>query len=248
MRRRILVVLFLVGGCAPDGSPASDGGAGDAAGLSRDLAGDGAPHGDAATGDAATGDDAAAGFDAASGDLAPDLTQPHPPAGATPCGSGSFTTADLKTVCTHGSLILIDSMNQPLPQSCDALTLGSGSFDVWCTPTKAYAFFHFSSLQASGTLTGCLGATYLELVPDYEVTIVGGSMGGSLTSGDLTQGWASVPSDVSVDVNMSIDFYAWLTMDRSSTSASVYLTGLTFALGMCQSKLYSLGGATATWH
>jgi hypothetical protein len=247
MPRSVTLMLFLVGACG-SGSPPLDHPSSDAApadaGLARDL---GASDG-ASPADAAAGSDATMGFDAAGADLAPDPTQPHPPAGATKCGGSSFTTADSKMVCSQSTLP--DINGQPLPRACDAVTFASGTFEVWCTSKTAYAFFHISSLKASGTLVGCMGVTDLFLEAEDRVTIVGGSMGGTLvnymSSGDLTNAWVGV-SGYYVDINMPLDVYAWLTMDRSSTGATVYLKGFTFSVGMCGSKAYAIAGATATW-
>ncbi|HSQ61697.1 MAG TPA: hypothetical protein VLM85_00725, partial [Polyangiaceae bacterium] len=106
-----------------------------------DAAGDSAiPEKDAASTDAGSGGDADADADAGL-----DPFVPHPPQGSTKCGFGAISAASAQTACAEPSFILDDAPLPdggmgPMPRACDALTIGSGEWQVWCTSTEAYVW------------------------------------------------------------------------------------------------------------
>jgi len=132
--------------------------------------------GDAAVTDAAADapNDAAKSFDVTTSD-ATDATDasdggvdpfvPHPPAGATKCGSGSISAGSAQSACTEPSMVL-DDMLLPdggfgaMPRACDALTVGAGEWQAWCTSSEVYVWGRIPIVDA-GTLTDCHGVSLI---------------------------------------------------------------------------------------
>ena len=128
-----------------------------------DAAGDSAiPEKDAASTDAGSGGDADADADA---DAGLDPFVPHPPQGSTKCGSGPISAGSAQTACNEPSFILDDAPLPdggmgPMPRACDALTIGSGEWQVWCTSTEAYVWARIPATNAN-VLQDCHGASLL---------------------------------------------------------------------------------------
>ena len=130
---------------------------------------------DAATGDATTASDASDGSD---GGLDPFV--PHPPDGATKCGSGVISAGSAQSACTKPSMML-DDMLLPdggfgaMPRACDALTVGAGEWQTWCTPSEVYVWGRIPVVNA-GTLSDCHGVSLLMIDEGLYDT---GNMGGN---------------------------------------------------------------------
>jgi hypothetical protein len=97
--------------------------------------------------------------DANDDDAALDPFVPHPPAGSTKCGSGTITSASAHTACTEPSwilddMLLVDGGHGAMPRSCDALTIGAGEWQAWCTATTTYLWARVP-FQNAGTLADC---------------------------------------------------------------------------------------------
>ena len=129
----------------------------------------GAPPADAAAGDAAIPDhDGGVSTDAGSGgdaDAGLDPFVPHPPQGSTKCGFGSITAGSAQTACSEPSFILDDAPLPDggmgaMPRACDALTIGSGEWQVWCSPTEAYVWARIPATNAN-VVQDCHGASLL---------------------------------------------------------------------------------------
>jgi hypothetical protein len=140
-----LGALVALGACGGSGSSTSesapqdaDSGGTQAVGAIVDGAADStsAAPTDGAAGDALSSDDAGnkPGLD------------PRPPAGFSPCGSGSFTQAEAHTACTTFA---------ETPKLCDAVTIGGGTWQSWCEPTKTKVYFWAQLTGATQPPTGC---------------------------------------------------------------------------------------------
>lgn len=99
------------------------------------------------------------------GDAGLDPLAPHPPAGATKCGSGTITAGSSQTACTEPSFVLDDvplpdGGTESMPRACDALTVSGGEWQVWCSATEAYVWARIDATNA-GTLQDCHGLSLL---------------------------------------------------------------------------------------
>jgi hypothetical protein len=93
---------------------------------------------------------------------------PSPPAGATECGSGSITASSAVMVCMMPDEVL-DSTPLPdggtamTPRACDGVTVGSGSWQVWCTSKVAYVWARFDNVNNTGAIHDCHGLSLLNI-------------------------------------------------------------------------------------
>jgi len=129
-----------------------------------------------------SGDDVAT---ADSGDAGDD---PKPPAGSTKCAFGTVTQADAFKACGEPSMTLdyksdFDGGFTKVPRHCEAATIDSGRYEVWCSPTSTYIWARFEGLRSTSAWSGgCPGEEPLALgmaLWDYGIGSSGG--GGSLT-------------------------------------------------------------------
>lgn len=234
--------LALVAACGSDAgsggatAPSTDPSSPDAGGEVED----GTPRG--------KGDDAASGDAAADappqGDGGDDLMNPHPPKGATVCGSGPVTSAAFQDTCTAPSSVLDWWAGGAFPRACGAVTFTSASYTVWCTADTAYVFVHYIGLHATGTLT-CKGASAFTLSAVWDSGSGGGDLGVNVTSG-----YRGAPYDAFSDT-AAIDVSTWVTTSRKSRSARIYLAPLQEPLGQCGQANAGyrtvVGGAKADW-
>ena len=153
MTRHVMLLPFIVA-CSSAGPWAGDD--------------SGAPPADAAAGDSAVVPDGASTTDAGGGgdgDAGLDPFVPHPPQGSTKCGSGAITSGSAQTACNEPSFILDDAPLPDggmgsMPRACNALTIGSGEWQVWCTATDAYVWARIPATNAN-VLQDCHGASLL---------------------------------------------------------------------------------------
>ncbi|HEY1957598.1 MAG TPA: hypothetical protein VGH28_18390 [Polyangiaceae bacterium] len=120
-----------------------------------------------------------AGADA--GDAAVDPFVPHPPDGATECGSGTISASSSHSACMEPSFVLddvplFDGGNGSMPRACDALTVGGGEWQVWCTPSEVYVWGRIPIENAS-TLTDCHAVSLLEIDEGLYATANAGGNG-----------------------------------------------------------------------
>jgi hypothetical protein len=145
---------------------------------------DGGSNGDSAP------DDASHCVDSATSDAGKSLLTPSPPPGATECGSGDITQASVTTACMMPNTIL-DSMPLPdggttmTPRACDAITVASGMWQVWCTPTEAYIWARFDGVKDTGTLHDCHGLSLLEIDEGVYSSGFGGGNGTQVATFEL---------------------------------------------------------------
>jgi hypothetical protein len=110
-----------------------------------------------------------------------DPLAPHPPAGATKCGDGTFTAGDASTACTKPSfalddMLLPDGGHGSTPRECGALTTAGGVWQVWCAPDATYLWARFDDVQNDGALKDCHGGSLLMIDEGVFDT---GSIGGN---------------------------------------------------------------------
>jgi hypothetical protein len=238
MDRAWMLVAFLSAGCGHNPGPVgTDAGSADGPGVA-----------DAALTEASTGDLAEGPADGGGPDMTWNPSVPNPPAGSVKCGHATFTVADSNQLCMNAHGLVIDSWgmaHQPFPRACNAVTFGSGDYDVWCTATDAYVFAHFAGLVPTGTLK-CKGSTGLALSAIYETGSGGGDTGITLKTG-----YGGVPYN-DFDVTTPIDAYVWITTAVASGTASLWMTPFTALLtGPCGDSNAGyrslVAGVEATW-
>ena len=128
----------------------------------------GAPENDAAVGsdaDAGNPQKDAGSVTDAGGDAALDPLVPHPPAGSTKCGSGVVSSSSAYSACTEPSwilddMLLVDGGHGAMLRACDALGIGAGEWQVWCTSTTAYVWTRIPITNAN-TVKDCHGGSIL---------------------------------------------------------------------------------------
>ena len=196
--------------------------------------------------DAGPRDLAATDGASAPADLAPRPGDPHPPPGAAKCGSGLLTDGDRRIACLSPAAILDawGQARQPFPRRCDAATIDSGWWQVWCTPTEAYVHVHFAGLRATGTLL-CKNTTMLSLSAVYQAGNSGGDTGNNPRSG-----YAGSPS-YDFDKAQPIDADLWITTAVAARGATLWLAPFSSLIPGCGSMSSGyrtiVGGATVTW-
>jgi len=167
MTRYVILLPFIVA-CSSAGPQAGDD--------------SGAPLADAAAGDSAHLDAASTTDSGGGGDAGLDPLVPHPPQGSTKCGSGVITSGSAQAVCTEPSFILDDAPLPDggmgaMPRACNALTINSGEWQVWCTATDAYVWARIPVTNAN-VLQDCHGASLLMI--DYGLYESGSGGGNGL--------------------------------------------------------------------
>jgi hypothetical protein len=121
----------------------------------------------------------------ASTDAGEDPFVPHPPAGSTQCGSGVVDSSSAHTACTEPSWILDDMLTMDgghaaMPRACDALTIGAGEWQAWCSPTNVYLWTRIPITNA-GTLKDCHGTSLLDIDEGlWQYANGGGNAGGTI--------------------------------------------------------------------
>jgi len=171
--------------------------------------------------------DAGSVTDGQSADAGQDPFVPHPPAGSTKCGSGVVTSASAHAACTEPSWILDDMIQVDggfgaMPRACDALTIGGGEWQVWCTATSAYVWTRMPITNA-GTLKDCHDASLLMVDEGIWQYGNGGGNGGATIATYESDGTAiagTVPGDPQTLVASIV-----LQTDAQSKSASLWIAG-----------------------
>jgi hypothetical protein len=68
------------------------------------------------------------------------------------------------------------------PRKCDALTIGSGQWEAWCTPSNTYVWARFDQLSNQGTWTDCHHVSLVEVDEGvYDTGLAGGNTSNMLT-------------------------------------------------------------------
>ena len=163
----------------------------------------------------------------ASTDASADPFVAHPPAGSTKCGSGTIDSANAHTACTEPSWILddmiqVDGGHGAMPRSCDALTIGSGEWQAWCTSTSTYLWARVPIGNAN-TLQDCHGASLLMIDEGLWQYANGGGNGGATIGTYESNGTAiagTVPGDPQTLVASIL-----LQTNTQNKSASLWIAG-----------------------
>jgi hypothetical protein len=143
-------------------------------GTGADRASPSEGHDSGAKPDALGSPDSAAKPDGASpGDASPphdaaSLLTPDPPAGAVKCGSGMITESSSTMACMMPNwvlddMVLPDGGTTMVPRNCGAVTVASGTWEVWCTKTQAYIWAEWDTVTNTNMLKDCHGASILML-------------------------------------------------------------------------------------
>jgi hypothetical protein len=179
-------------------------------GTSFDGGEDTSPAPDGPTETSADGgkEDAGAGDTADTGDAG---DAPKPPPGATKCGFGTITQADAFKACGDPSMTLdyksdFDGGFTKVPRHCDAVTIDSGRWEVWCSPTALYIWAEWDGVRSTGSWSaGCPGDETLAIgmgLWDYGWGSGGG--GGSLPPYKVTPAYGfskSTPAKVTLELS-----------------------------------------------
>lgn len=209
--------------------------------------------------DAATSSDADAGnpqkdagsITDASTDAPLDPFVPHPPAGATKCGSGTIDSASAQKVCTEPSwmlddMLLFDGGHGAMPRSCNALTIGAGEWQVWCTATSAYVWARVPIANAS-TLNDCHDVSLLEINEGLWQYANGGGNGGA-TIGTYEQNGTEIMGTTPGDPQTLVASII-LQTDGQNKAATMWIAGS--LEDTCNNAIFDpptvLTGFDATW-
>jgi hypothetical protein len=155
MTRFAFLLPFAIACSSPPPASQNDSGVPTDASTSSDADGSSNPQKDAAI------------ITDASADAPEDPFVPHPPAGSTKCGSGTIDSSSAHAACTEPSwilddMLLIDGGMGSMPRSCDALTIGAGEWQVWCSATNAYVWARVP-ITNNGSLADCHNASLLNI-------------------------------------------------------------------------------------
>jgi hypothetical protein len=256
-----LLLLTLLLGCSSaagsfnggsDSGAGSETGPGAEGGLPHPDQDGAASHDGGAKGDsAALPDGGHAGGDASAVDAGSLLT-PSPPKGATECGSGTITQASSSTACMMPNWVL-DSMPLPdggtamTPRDCSALTVTSGTWEVWCTSTEVYLWARFNGVNDTGSLVDCHGLSLIEIDEGVYSSGSGGGNGTQVATFELdgTEIAGLTPA-------MPEDMVITVTLDNpSGTAGSADLFVLGSLEDSCKMGAFDpetvLAGVTVTW-
>ncbi|HEX4517619.1 MAG TPA: hypothetical protein VH054_28950 [Polyangiaceae bacterium] len=196
--------------------------------------------------DAAIVTDAALDVDAASDPLVP-----HPPAGSTKCGAGTIDSASAHTACTEPSWILddmlqIDGGQGAMPRACDALTIGAGEWQAWCTTTSTYLWARIP-INNAGTMQDCHGTSLLMIDEGiWQYGNGGGNGGASIATYESngTEIAGTVPGDPQTLVASMI-----VQTDGQNQAATMWIAGS--IEDTCNNAIFDpptvLTGFDATW-
>lgn len=225
-----LVALFACSGSSGDAStPPSDSGEGflDAPshdGTSLDAAGDSSATETSAdsfvTADSSTTSDALSD--------AGDPLAPHPPAGSTKCGEGTFTPGDAASACMKPSYELDDALlpdggHGSTPRRCDALSVDGGRWEVWCG-SKTYVWARFDGVTNTAALHDCHGASLIMIdLGVYQTGSIGGNTTSVRTYQDPYGEIAGSPPGVKQTAIFTLDLSAWPS--GSSVTGDLFLLG-----------------------
>jgi hypothetical protein len=142
--------------------------------------------------DAAPDLDAGHTGDSAPGDAGGTLLTPSPPPGATECGKGVITQASATAACMMPNAMLDarplpDGGTTTTPRACDAITIGSGTWQVWCAATALYVWARFDGVNNTGTLHDCHGISLLEIDEGVYSDGSGGGNGADVATFELNR-------------------------------------------------------------
>jgi hypothetical protein len=141
------------------------------------------------------------------------LLVPNPPPGAKECGSGTITEASSSTACMAPNWVL-DSMLLPdggmamTPRDCGALSVTSGTWQVWCAPKQIYLWARFNDVSNTGTLADCHGLSLLEVDEGVYAFASGGGNGTQVATYELDGAeiaglTPSMPEDIVITTTLS---------------------------------------------
>jgi hypothetical protein len=203
--------------------------------------------------DSATHFDAGHPGDAALIEAGTSLLTPSPPAGSTECGSGLITQASAMSVCMMPDAVL-DSMPLPdggtamTPRACDAITITSGNWQVWCTSKVAYVWARFDGVKNTGTLHDCHGLSLLNIDEGVFSYGSGGGNGAEVATFQLDGTEISGLTTTTAE-NMVMETTLDNTMDMGSGAADLFVLGS--LEDSCTMSLYGpptvFTGVAVTW-
>ena len=187
----------------------------------------------------------------AAGDAALDPFVPHPPAGSTKCGSGTIDSASAQKACTEPSwilddMILVDGGHGAMPRACDALGIGAGEWQVWCTATSAYVWARVPITNAN-TVKDCHDVSILEIDEGLWQYANGGGNGGS-TIGTYEQNGTEIAGTTPGDPQTLVASIT-LPTDGQNKAATMWIAGS--LEDTCNNAIFDppevLTGFDATW-
>jgi hypothetical protein len=174
-----------------EGSPQDSG-----AGTSKDASGS----------DAALSPDGSGPTDA---DADTAALAPHPPSGATKCGSGTFTANDSTAACQS------DPTLGPLayPRDCTSFVIAGGEFEVWCSSTQTYLWARFdgAGVKTPYQCTAVFDGSVVSFDPPLQIIANQGEIHGA-SGGTSFSNWGSgdgvlltygTPGSFAVDATVS---------------------------------------------
>jgi hypothetical protein len=148
---------------------------------------------------------------------------------------------------------LLDSMPLPdggtlvTPRSCSAITITSGSWEVWCTSKQAYIWARFDGVNNTGTVHDCHGASILMIDEGVYASGSGGGNGVQVATYELdgTEISGLIPS-------MAENMVMAVTVDNpSSAGGAADLFTLGSLEDSCAMGAFDpptvLAGVTVTW-
>lgn len=214
----------------------------------------GTPEEDAGTtndADAANPQKDAGSITDATGDAALDPFSPHPPAGSTECGSGTITSASAHAACTEPSwilddMLLVDGGHGAMPRACDALGLGAGEWQAWCSATNVYLWASVPITNAN-TLKDCHDASLLMIDEGLWQYANGGGNGGA-TIGTYESNGTEIAGTTPGDPQTLIASII-LQTDGQNKAATMWIAGS--LEDTCNNAIFDpptvLTGFDATW-